>query len=225
MYLERKPALGHDWTTVPIERLTPQRRRELTRNALVEAAAEVFARRGFHGASLEEIAETAGFTRGAIYSNFRSKEDLLLAVADLVNRKHIAAFTAAQEEATDQEARRTGAAAAAVWRDVIGSDPNLVPLTLEFQLYALRNPAFRERLATLDRQQMERIANLIERESAAFGITLKLPALDLAHLMNATVMGLSEKAGVDVDNAERYARLAEEFFQLMADAIVDRTDD
>lgn len=209
---------------VPIERLTPERRRELTRTALVEAAAEVFARRGFHAASLEEIADLAGFTRGAIYSNFRSKEDLLLAVADRVNRTHIEAVTAAQEQAADPEARRTGAAAAAVWRDVISADPNLVPLTLEFQLYALRNPAFRERLAALDRQQIARIANLIEREAAAFGIKLKLPAVDLADLMNATAIGLSQKAGVDAENAERYSRLAEQFFQLMADAIVDRDD-
>ena len=51
---------------MPVERWTPERRRELTRTALIEAAAQVFARRGFYGASLDEIAETAGFTRGAI---------------------------------------------------------------------------------------------------------------------------------------------------------------
>ena len=65
--------------TVAVEKWTPERRRQLTRDTLIEAAAAVFARRGFHGASLDEIAETAGFTRGAIYKNFADKEDLFFA--------------------------------------------------------------------------------------------------------------------------------------------------
>ncbi|MFP5380534.1 MAG: TetR family transcriptional regulator, partial [Vicinamibacteria bacterium] len=67
---------------VPVEKLTPERRRQQTRDVLIEAATEVFARRGFEGAALEEIAETAGFTRGAIYKNFAGKEDLFFAVTD-----------------------------------------------------------------------------------------------------------------------------------------------
>src|ERR1700730_5330771 len=65
-----------------VERLTPTRRRELTRRNLLEAAAVVFAREGFHGASLDEVAATAGFTKGAVYSNFKSKDDLFLALLD-----------------------------------------------------------------------------------------------------------------------------------------------
>src|SRR5438067_6619992 len=77
---------------VPVERWTPERRRELTRTALVDAAAEVFARRGFNGASLDEIAETAGFTRGAIYKNFTGKEDLFFAVFDRWNAQALDGF-------------------------------------------------------------------------------------------------------------------------------------
>src|SRR5690349_2324618 len=66
----------------PVERWTPARRRALTRDTLVSSAAAVFARRGYEGASLEEIADAAGFTRGAIYKNFGGKEDLLFAVAE-----------------------------------------------------------------------------------------------------------------------------------------------
>ena len=65
-----------------IEPLTPARRREMTRRHLLEAAAVVFARDGFHGASLDDVAATAGFTKGAVYSNFKSKEDLFLALFD-----------------------------------------------------------------------------------------------------------------------------------------------
>ena len=51
---------------MPVERLTPERRRQLTRDALVAAAAEVFTAKGFHAASLDEIADAAGFTRGVV---------------------------------------------------------------------------------------------------------------------------------------------------------------
>ena len=61
------------------EKWTVERRRELTREALLASAREVFAHRGFHAASLEEIAEAAGFTRGAVYSNFENKEELFFA--------------------------------------------------------------------------------------------------------------------------------------------------
>src|SRR3954464_2176363 len=76
------------------ERWTPERRRERTRDALLDAAIEVFARRGFHGASLDEIAETAGFTRGAIYKHFADKDELLHAACARVNDRTIAQFAA-----------------------------------------------------------------------------------------------------------------------------------
>src|SRR5580698_7421916 len=63
-----------------LEPLTPERRRQQTREHLLAAAAEVFAARGFHGASLDEVAAVAGFTKGAVYSNFKNKEDLFLAL-------------------------------------------------------------------------------------------------------------------------------------------------
>ena len=65
-----------------IEPLTPERRRQQTRDHLLEAAARVFGERGYHGASLDDIAAAAGFTKGAVYSNFKSKEDLFLALLE-----------------------------------------------------------------------------------------------------------------------------------------------
>src|SRR5687768_16952449 len=64
--------------------MKPQRSRRRpraeTRQQLLEGAARVFARRGLHGTSVEEVSEEAGFSRGALYSNFESKEDLFLAL-------------------------------------------------------------------------------------------------------------------------------------------------
>src|SRR5216683_2872866 len=63
---------------VTFEPLTPERRRAMTRQHLLDAAAIVFARDGFHGSTLDEVAATAGFSKGAVYSNFKSKDDLFL---------------------------------------------------------------------------------------------------------------------------------------------------
>ena len=67
---------------MPIEPLTAERRRQQTREYLLHAAAQVFAERGFHEATIDEVASAAGFTKGAVYSNFKNKEDLFLALLE-----------------------------------------------------------------------------------------------------------------------------------------------
>jgi AcrR family transcriptional regulator len=204
-----------------VERLTPERRREMTRSALVDAAADVFARRGFEGASLEEIAEGAGFTRGAIYSNFGSKEDLLLAVVDRYNQTLVGAFSDTLERATEISQEEITVSAAALWRDLIRRDPNLTALNLEFRLRALRNPAFRTRFLALLHENDKRIADLIAREAKTYGIRLKYDPADLAQILNAATAGMSELAGVDVEHAERYDRLVELFFRMIGESMAE----
>lgn len=204
---------------MPVERLTPERRRELTRSALVEAAIEVFARRGFDGASLEEIAEVAGFTRGAIYSNFGSKEDLLLAVADRYSRMLFETFSAGLAEAGTLEEKTV--AGAALWRDLMHRDPNLTALNLEFRLRALRDESFRGRVLSLQREHIGRIADLIRRGSESVGVDLKVTPDDLAEILNAATTGLTELAALDDEHAGRYDELVEMFFRLIGESIYD----
>jgi AcrR family transcriptional regulator len=204
-----------------VERLTPERRRELTRSALVEAAADVFARRGFEGASLDEIAEAAGFTRGAIYSNFGSKEDLMLAVVERYNETLVEAFSDTLGRATDISQEEMTVSAAALWRDLIRRDPNLTALNLEFRLRALRNPAFRARFLELMHENDKRIADLIAREAKTYGIRLKYDPADLAQILNAATVGMSELAGVDVEQAERYDHLIEMFFRMIGESMAE----
>jgi AcrR family transcriptional regulator len=207
---------------MPVERLTPERRRELTRSALIEAAADVFARRGFDGASLEEIADAAGFTRGAIYSNFGSKDDLMLAVVERYNQSLVDSFSQSLAEGRDTSKEEMTVSAAALWRDIIRRDPNLSALNLEFRVRALRDPEFRARFLELQHQNTERIALLIEREvKSYYGSELTIDPLDLAEILNATTVGLSELAGVDPEHGERYDRLAEIFFGLIGKALGD----
>ncbi len=199
---------------MPVGRLTPQRRRELTRTALVEAAAQVFARRGFHGASLEEIAETAGFTRGAIYKNFADKEELFFAVRDHVNEQALSAFA---------EHLHQGAAAsfdveglAAIWQRSDVADPDYRALFLEFRLYELRNPDVHARaIAERDRTR-QMIAQLIGDNAAASGLTLKVPAETLAAILANVSDGFAVNSYGDPGEAELY----EAFLQLIIPATI-----
>lgn len=76
--------------------LTP--RRERTRERLLDAAFTVFARHGIRGASIEAVCEAAGFTRGAFYSNFSSKEELFLALAERAMRRQLASLESIGKE-------------------------------------------------------------------------------------------------------------------------------
>src|SRR5947209_13861399 len=112
-----------------VEKLTPERRRELTRSTLVDAAADVFARRGFHAASLEEIAETAGFTRGAIYKNFDNKEELFFAVIERRVDSQLRRFSEVITE--DHTAAGDPGRLAAIWEEILPGEREWFTLDLE----------------------------------------------------------------------------------------------
>jgi AcrR family transcriptional regulator len=208
----------HDSTDMAVDRLTPERRRALTRNALIDAAAEVFAKRGFHAASLDEIAEVAGFTRGAIYSNFGGKEDLLIAVLELFTERQLDAFGAALDPARGVKPQERTAAAASVW-GATQRETHLAALALEMRVYALRNPDFRRRLAETEARQQQRIATFIEETAAAEGTTLPMPSTDLAQMLRAFSDGLSQLAALDDERSEYYDTIAARFFELIEKAM------
>src|SRR4051794_16274585 len=99
-------------------RMTRAESKQHTREALLAAAREVFARDGFHGATLERVAQEAGFTKGAVYSAFDSKADLFLAVYEARVAER-AARSRVQEPQSFAEAVRVGAAE---WREVMRTE-------------------------------------------------------------------------------------------------------
>ncbi len=199
--------------------LTRERRRELTRTALIEAAAELFGNNGFHATSLEEIAHAAGFTRGAIYKNFKSKEDIMIAVIDWMIERQLAAYADVLDEAVGSSSDRA-TAAADVWARAFRRDRNLSLLELELRLHGMRNPAFREQLAAWERRQRERIAGFVVEQTKAAGITIAVDPADIADLSLAGVEGLSIAASIHTDESERYDRLVAMFFKMVAEALV-----
>src|SRR5205807_10018162 len=101
---------------VGLQRLTRAEGQQQTRRALLDAAASVFARRGLQGSSVEEISAEAGYSRGAFYSNFNSKEELFV---ELLHERVYARYTAIPEEYLQDPARaptlrETGEALAAM---------------------------------------------------------------------------------------------------------------
>ena len=120
-------------------------RKAATRTRLLEAAARVYARRGFNGATLDEVAAEAGFTKGAVYGHFGSKENLLLALME----EHLARQVVEQVTLFDRE-RNTWErplAGSARWMERLEQDPDPFRLFIELWSYAQRDERLRERLA------------------------------------------------------------------------------
>ncbi|HWA65077.1 MAG TPA: TetR/AcrR family transcriptional regulator [Mycobacteriales bacterium] len=203
---------------MPVERLTPERRRQLTRDALIAAAADVFTRKGFQAASLEEIADTAGFTKGAIYSNFGSKEELLHAVIGHVKERGLAGIADTLDTEAHNGPEHGAVAAARPWEKLLGRSDDLLALSLELRLYAIRNPEARERVAELEREVSDHLAAFIEDAFARQQRTLSVAAIDLADLGRAAVDGLEQLAAIDPSRAGHYQRLVELLFVLLAKA-------
>jgi AcrR family transcriptional regulator len=197
-----------------VEKLTRERRRELTRDALLAAARHVFAQRGFAGASLEEIAETAGFTRGAIYKNFANKEELFFEVFERGIERQLDAFTEAYAGGPmlDDIAK-----AADTWRNQLAHDEEWLAFNLEFRLYALRNPRVRARFSDEQRRTRTLIARYIEEQVASAGLELKIPSDTLAAILDATSVGFLEDALITNDDSQPY----EAFLRMIVPSMVD----
>lgn len=200
---------------VAVERWTPERRRELTRTALIDAASQVFARRGFHGASLDEIAETAGFTRGAIYKNFEDKEGLFLATIDRHVQLNLAAFSEHLEQGANSVV--DASALESVWRQTLGRDSDWFALDLEARLYALRNPGFRERYAAHHRELTDAVAKFMAELASSSGLTMKVPVDRLARIVEVASEGFMAWSYLDPDEGD----LLRSFFELLLSAVVE----
>ncbi len=181
---------------MPVEKLTRERRRQQTRDVLVAAATEVFAERGYEGASLEEIAERAGFTRGAIYKNFAGKEDLFFAVTDRLNEQIIDAFRAIAPSSADAKEWDISRLAD-LWRASVDEFDELFAIGKEYELYVLRNPAARARSLEHRQRNKALVAAFIEEVAARSSMRLRLPAPTLAAIILAAADGLTYAARVD----------------------------
>jgi AcrR family transcriptional regulator len=168
-------------------RLTRAQRRQQTRARLLEAAGQVFARQGFHAATLDEVAEAAGYTKGAVYSNFATKDELFLALLD---ERVAAQLQQLQALYAIESSEALRAALRGRTEQEFAAARDFGVLMVEFSLYAMRNPAAQAELAERYRQLRGRLAELIAKRYARHQTSPPMPPEHLAALALATDAGL-----------------------------------
>ena len=172
----------------PHARLTRAESKQRTRELLLEAAAAVFARVGFAAASLEQVAEEAGFSKGAVYSNFAGKDDLFLALLDQRLTRYDEDWLRIFAEGTSTATRLSGTEQ--LLARETGADRSWTMLELEFILYALREESARVKLVERYRGVREAMAAALRQHEAETGVAMPLPVRALSWLFPALALGL-----------------------------------
>lgn len=169
--------------------MTRKQQQERTRKALLRAAGALFAEHGLARTSIDDIAAAAGFTKGAFYANFDSKEALFLAMLEQRFAERIAALDAilAAEQEIEQQAR----AGAADFVRYLGADPQWQRLFFEFAAHAGRHETFRRELVACYRSLRVRIAELYRRRLERLGIDTPIPVDQLTLMTFAMANGIA----------------------------------
>ncbi|MET0455800.1 MAG: TetR/AcrR family transcriptional regulator [Mycobacterium sp.] len=169
-------------------RLTRIEQREVTRRRLIEAGGRVFCRVGFEAAPIDVIAEEAGFSRGAFYSNFESKDELFL---ELISH-HLDAEIDTLGQALHRIKSASDLAPAIERRyRVLGEDSSWCLLTTEFQLYAMRGGSKAEEFSEIYESYRRRLGELIATHFDRFGIESSLTPYEFGVSQIALSHGLA----------------------------------
>jgi AcrR family transcriptional regulator len=193
-------------------RMTRDERKLQTRNELVTAARKVFGRRGFHGASLEEISAEAGYTTGAVYSSFGGKDELFLAVLDAEFARRMSRYADIALDAPDFETagRALMAAEAATSRE--GRD--WTPLLMEFWTHAAHRDDLRRALLERHHRQLDAWSSLMDELGERHGVRYELGSRELVRVVAALARGLGLERQIDPEAGleDLYVRFVQALF-------------
>lgn len=170
----------------PVKPLRTRPTRGEVRDRILDAASKVFAAEGFAGATIDAIGQAAGFTKGAVYSNFESKDELFLALLDRefeLRGEQIAI-------ALDRSDGDTAAAAREVSRSVLDSvrdHSDYYVLLVEYWLRAQRDPQLRERLIERRRAAADQALHVVESTTTVPGDRRLADAAQLVVTLNLGV--------------------------------------
>lgn len=171
-------------------RLTRAESQAQTRTQLVKTARQLFFDDGYHPTSLEKVADAAGFSKGAVYSNFRNKDELCTAVLDEVRQERLGEILQIMAR-TDTPARLR---ALRDWAEQIIGDPGWTSLEVEFAVHARRDERLRTDLAA----QLDGILEMLTGAAeSAENTTPALPGREIATLMLALGIGLGLLRSID----------------------------
>jgi AcrR family transcriptional regulator len=177
--------------------MTRKQRQAHTRERLMESAVRVFSRRGLAHGSIDDVAADAGFTKGAFYANFASKEELFLAMLDERFAQRVAELDGilAGDEDLDVQVR----AGAEDFMRYLKADPEWERLFFEFAAHAGRDADFRVELVARYRRLRERIAELCRRRVEQAGIEPPVPVDDIATMLFAMANGIALEQMLEPD--------------------------
>ena len=164
-----------------------EEKKSLTRQRLVDAATKVFAEQGFSAATLDDIAETAGLTKGAIYSNFASKADLALAVLDRRIDRPIAIFTDVDPSLSREQQFEEGGRLLA---EELDDAAMWFRLELECTVAAVRNPELLAKLRARDDRMRAALVAALDEHFSALGVA-SVSTATMADALVAVVNGMA----------------------------------
>jgi AcrR family transcriptional regulator len=201
-------------------RMSRAERREQTRQELVSAAEACFVSRGFHASSVDEVAERAGYTKGAVYSNFASKEDLFFAVYERRVEQVLTEVDPGLRQLGAERAFNELAAGAMHRRD---PDDGWRAVFFEFWAHVVRHPELRERFAAIHARFLEPLADAVRQLADDRGLTLPsdVTASQVAVAWNAMEVGLNLERLTQPQTVDR--ALARRMGRLLLDAVLDTT--
>jgi AcrR family transcriptional regulator len=178
-----------------VGRLSRQDRRERTRADLLTSARTVFLRHGYHAASLDQIAEAAGYTKGAVYSNFAGKDDLFVAVLE----GHFSDRVRAYEEliADVDSIEDAYRAVARSWHDANAREPEWSRLVVEFLAHASRDDELRRAVRDVRERVLDRIAEHVDALAERHGVEYTIPTRELVRGSGALNRGLAVEQLLD----------------------------
>src|SRR5919112_1271195 len=170
------------------QRLTRAEKRERTYEELILAAEKLFIEKGFHATSVDEIALEAGYTKGAVYSNFESKEDLFFAVYERRAAPGAAGYERVLREAGPVLGSDRMVSEAARRR---GREDGWLAVFFEFWAHVVRRPELRERFAKIHARVLEPIVEAMERHVKERGTVLPVETRQYTVAVYAMTIGLS----------------------------------
>jgi AcrR family transcriptional regulator len=193
------------------KRMTQAERREETREQVLAAAARIFAQRGFHGTSLDAVAEEAGFSRGAVYYNFADKDELFLELLDkrcaeraedlrevfagtedddvAATSQRAQVFAGTEDDDVAATSRRAQVAADHAL-DAMTTDTEWRALYLEFLAHAARDTAFRRRFAKRCAEMRGALDEVVTERTAPVADALGMEPEQLSVVIDALASGL-----------------------------------
>ncbi|CAN5863857.1 TetR family transcriptional regulator [soil metagenome] len=188
-------------------RLTRAESKELTRQRLLDAAAQTFARKGYAAASVDQVAEAAGFSVGAVYSNFANKDELFAALMTdrAVNKMDQVAHVIQSADAQSMDPLQ---ALGEVLISIADKDLDAAVLRTEFWLHAVRNPELMKIEAESSSKTLDAVRGILAEMLARNDVDDSVSVDDFATTTLALFSGLIRQRRIDPDrvNGEMFGR-------------------